>query len=93
MVKLYNCLEKKYAKYENLKSVGKVKRSRQVAPSQLLNCNRACLGGSCSLGSERAGPLCEGKASGPCGAALKSWSPRLSHQLPHTVYLTWVEDG
>ena len=38
MVQLYDHLKEKiYTKYENLKSTGKVKELRQLAPSQLLN--------------------------------------------------------
>ena len=41
-------------KYENLKSTGKVKELRQLAPSQFLNFNRTCLGGSWGLVCPRA---------------------------------------
>ena len=94
MVPLYDHLKEKiYTKYENLKSTGKVKELRQLAPSQLLNFNRTCLGISWGLGMERAGLPCKGRASGLCDAALKLWSPGPSHRPLHSAHLTGVKDG
>lgn len=94
MVPLYDHLKEKiYTKYENLKSTGKVKELRQLAPSQLLNFNRTCLGGSWALGMEGAGLLCKGRALGLCDAALKLWSPGPSHRPLQGAHLTGVKDG